>query len=329
MCRMLKSLCVDRSSHWNYRVSYFFTDAEHAKEASKASWRTAMDRTKYKPWTHENSACYSRLGRDLVEFFATYHDIPDVIATKFTYKNKCLATPTVVEEPKNTYDVLDQDVFYKPALNTQVSSTLKTNLSKDEVAAYSKYLIQSRLVPEFDVETFITQEAIYLPIKVYTLNALYFQLTLLRYMHEGQNLCRRMLKFHKQFPQIHPMLNVVMSHVFADNAYNSGHCLCDTNYIMSSLSYGNYDSRPKGPNVVANVTLSYIRYLNESHETKYDPWKYRGTAEKPAVYRRGHFNLEDGVRHYYRSLKSVDRITSRTWAAIIKHPYEPLTFMED
>jgi hypothetical protein len=248
----------------------------------------------------EDDACYGSLPGMIRRFKRDheYHAKPQTLVVSFRldpFERGVDVDDYYYDEDEDDYDV-DEMV----------------DLQYYEIVAYCKWLIKHNILPPFSIESFIETETVYLPFQYWTnINSMYFSLTMLRYMHEGQNICRRIVEFDKLF-ELDPFVNVAMSHWFSEGCYNGGHCVCDCSYWRMERFWDN----PHGQEMKKHAQLYLARISQSMYETfasDDDDWDEYSTGDYGD---NPYFSWEDTCEKAERKLRMT---TPKTWRGLCRY----------
>jgi hypothetical protein len=290
----LQRVCNDDSYHSNYMVDYMIFTPSNSQYA-KLGLRDAMEMLRINNNLHEVSlsdACFGYLPGMIRRFLRQTDGVrPEMIAVKFNL------TPFDDGAGWDEYDYYDGDDYdYDPEV--------MEDLTRHEIRLYCAWLMKHDLVPDFDVELFIQKETAYFPAQYWkNINALYFSLTMLRYMHEGQNIARRILAFDEKY-DCDPFVNIALAHWLADYKYNNGHCVCDIEYIR-----GYDDGTTTAQLKIAKIARAMRVYLQKGED---DIDEYRW---EPGHQSQPYYQWENSCVNTEQGLKMVH---PKTWRGVLR-----------
>lgn len=234
---------TDRSFHSDYNISYAPVSGEYSEyEISSWHWR---DIARYRPDENEHPArefmnqgdsCWGDLPYSCHLFYRAFGEFPKWLL--FRFRTDPFANGAYLGDGDDYYDDDYYDEDDEPGLREEGE-----DLSHAEMYKYCDWLVKHKIITPFDVDKFIDYDDSgfgYIDLDNYrTMNQIYFACTMLRYMHEGQNIVRRILNFDRLF-DLDPFVNTVLAHVFADYNYNGGHCVCAMQYWEREHFGGDY-----------------------------------------------------------------------------------------
>jgi hypothetical protein len=263
----LKGVSTNRSYNSNYNISYLLLDRFPISKGFDDIWsdniRTLRTENPGRDnrWGQCDDACFVDLPYYLRRINMTDCDNNLFIVISYSL--------TPFDEYGNDY--YDEDDYYD---GDDYSPSGQTDLSSSTISSYCEWMFKHKLHPEFDINDLLQYETYVVPLNFWKdINDIYWSLTMMRYLHEGQGLIRMMMKLDSMF-DLDPYVNVALSHYLVDRHYNGGHCACDISYWWSER-FGHWggDHRPakgryrKTPLYLSQIAHS-MRWLMESNVRK-------------------------------------------------------------
>jgi hypothetical protein len=201
-------------------------------------------------------ACFANLSGIIKDYKATHKVLPEWVSIGYN----------VLDMDISGYD--DEDDWYEA--EEEDSSGCFSALTVKEVRDFCFWAFTNKLHPKFDVKSFLMNKAYTVPFGWWKdINSLYWSLSLMRYMHEGQGLCRRIVALDKEYG-LDPFVNIILSHYLANSKYNGGHAIADMTFWFAER-YGRFygDRRPEERRVTQNylyrIAKASRKLLNEKH----------------------------------------------------------------
>jgi hypothetical protein len=285
----LRNCELDRSYQGNYSIDYSLVGRENS-EHEIASWKW-NDITRIREdgschparqFVQEGAPCWGDLTYDCHTFYKIHGEFPKWLLFRFQIDPFANGASVGIEED----DYYDDDYYYEDDYERERGADLEAH----EIYRYCDWLVKHRIVKPFDVDHFMQYDNGgfgYLDLDNYfTMNQIYFACTMVRYMHEGQNIVRRIIKFDRLF-DLDPFVNVVLAHQFANYYYNSGHCVCAMEYWereqFGGDSWSSMDLRPiiykQYPplfyaKVASAIRIEMDKVLDSTHKDKYKELGY-------------------------------------------------------
>lgn len=246
---ILNDLEYDRSYHSSYKISYGCLDKQHQKNMMKLSnIKFAQPYVDYQPdFTYRDAVCYARFGDIIGGFRQRYDQWPSHVWLSIDWETNLPVTWEVPEEEDDDDDWEDEfnrvheNKFIQIPDDEDDRILNRKNgvkwLDRKEAKAWYKWCKDTKLVPPFSVARLLDAKVVIFPFNALKSSQhMYFCLSLLRYAHEGQNICRRTMAIH-DYLQCDPLLAVMLAHIGAKGAYNSGHAIAGTYALKSANSY--------------------------------------------------------------------------------------------
>jgi hypothetical protein len=303
----LKAACTDRSFHSNYSIGYtiFTPPNPQYKKLNFSGLQEYFHKAKVKEQSATRDACFGSLPGMIRRFRRNYEQEPQMFAVTFNL------------QPFDS-GIDDYDDYYEDDYSDDYTPTDEMDdLTNYEVREYSKWLIKHAIVPDFDIDHFIREEIAFFPFGYWhNVNDIYFSLTMHRYMHEGQNICRRILELDERY-DLDPFVNIVLAHWLSDSHYNSGHCACDVSYWRDERYYDmdRYDpdfsdNRGCAQLYMARIANAMSAFLKSGYDDSHEYDLKTQYGSNP------YFEWEFSVAEHERKLK-MDH--PRTWRGLLRH----------
>ena len=296
----MKSLSDDYSYRGTYHVSYYVTGEMPVGDTFGIIYKNG------KGWGAERSACFAGLSGAINKYrHANDMEFPTHLTIGYNLY------PFSGERYDNDDDYYEEDDDYYD--EDDYHNRDKNDLSRDQIKRFTVWCIKHKLHPPIDVGHFLKYHVYTAELKAWkNINTIYFSLTMLRYIHEGQGVARRILSLDKEY-DLDPYINVALAHHLQDRNYNGGHCVCDYSY-WNEERYGGWggDERPatkrNDPLNISRIAHS-LRWLME--KTKSDRTKYSNTRS----YSTPGFQLETTAKGYEQKLQHT---SPTTWRGLLR-----------
>jgi hypothetical protein len=324
----------DRSYHSEYSICYLVTHAGYTEHfIASQEWQQIA----YQKFDRERN-CYIPNGFDGIKYCilgdSCWAELPSLIADHcrdFDYPKWLLFNFDLFPYNSGASSGGDQDDYYyddDDYWEDDPPCKDGTDLSRREIIAYHDWLVKSGIIDPFDIERMMVPNGNYgyLCLDRYNnINNIYFACVLLRYMHEGQNLCRRIMKFDRLY-DLDPYVNIVLAHYFADRHYNGGHCVCDQRYWWCEHFGGDYWHQSKNdvPPEYQKVPTAHIaqiawamRYEFENGDDDREKFPWMGATHEDHN-RYPYFSYEKSLTERIHSL-DIQTLTPSTWRALLAY----------
>lgn len=320
----------DRSFHSDYSISYGpvhagYTEYQIAslnfREISRWN-RHGKDEFDCKQFFVQGDSCWGDLPAQIARHYRIFGKPKWLI---FSFRtNPFEAGCHLGQDPDDYY----YDEYDEPEYDGR-TDCLGEDLSYAEIRKYHDWLVKAEIINPFDVDKFIDYDNFgygYLDLNRYNnINNIYFACVLMRYMHEGQNVVRRILAFDELY-NLDPYVNIFLSHLFADRNYNGGHCICDWAYFGCEHFGGDYwhmrkDDLPEDYIEVPTAWYAQVawamRELFENGESDEDAFPWMGSAQHD-FQGYPYFKYEQSVSKLLEGL-DIQTLTPGTWRALLAY----------